>query len=80
MTTTNTATLPDPGLAPVSTVIYTRAENQINMDGATVTVLIDGADVVLQSPDGKTLILPLAAELASYEHNLYTSSLPTARC
>lgn len=66
------ATLPDPASPAVSSVIYTRAENQINMDGAQVTVLIDGSDLVLKAPDGKSLILPLAAELASYEPNLFS--------
>lgn len=70
--TAKTAILPEPGQTPVSAVIYTRTENQVNMDGATVTVLLDGADVVLKAADGRSLILPLAAELASYEPHLYT--------
>lgn len=63
--------LPEPGIKPVSTVVYTRTENQVQMKGTDVTVLIDGSDIVLKSADGKMLILPLAAELASYESNLF---------
>lgn len=69
--TTKIGLLPAPDTTPVSTVVYTRADNQVQMDGASVTVLIDGSDIVLKSADGKVLILPLAAQLASYERNLF---------
>jgi|GEM_PF-2414290 len=64
--------LPAPGTPAVSTVVYTRTVNQVEMDSTGARILIDGPDLVLQTPDGRTLVLPLAAELASYEHDLFS--------
>lgn len=66
------ANLPAPGTPAVSTVVFTRTVNQVEMDSKGTTILIDGPDLILRGADGRTLVLPLAAELASFEHDLFS--------
>ncbi|GKX61237.1 calcium-binding protein [Leminorella grimontii] len=66
--------LPLPASPAVSVIPVTYADNHIPLNYEQVQLLISGSDLVVQSDDGKRLILPLGAKLASLNNNLYTLS------